>query len=114
MIEVGEGRYRVMLRSYDIGADQLLLITGGEEEHIGAATLIEKNSPLATLKKQGHKEHYISETIAQRVYDQTKKDLLVVCGIHINRATAEEIDILIDNAKTCVDLFLKKEMKNEK
>ena len=111
MIEVGEGRYRVILRSYDVGEDKLLLITGGEEEHIGAATLIERNATISTLIKEGHKEHFISESIAQRVYDNIKKDLLVVCGIHIDKASVEEIDILIDNAKTCVDLFLKKEMK---
>ena len=111
MIEVGEGRYRVILRSFDVGADQLLLITGGEEEHIGAATLMEKNSPLATLEKKGHKEHFLSQSIAKRVYENSKRDLLVVCGIHIDEASKEEINILVDNANACVDLFLQKEMK---
>ncbi|SFZ99032.1 Conserved protein [hydrothermal vent metagenome] len=111
MIEVGEGKYKVFLRSYDVGQDKLLIITGGEEEHIGAASLKEKDLPISTLKKKGHKEHHISEAIAQRIYDCIERDLLVVCGIHIDNATAKEIDILVDNANSCVDLFLNKEIR---
>ncbi len=39
------------------------------------------------------------------------KGLLVVCGMHIDHAGKEEIDILVDHAQTCVDIFLRS--KNE-
>jgi len=42
MISAGEGRYTVTLQSHKIGKDKLVIITGGEEEHIGSATLIEE------------------------------------------------------------------------
>ena len=35
MIKVGEGRYTVVLTSQAIGDDLLLVIKGGEKEHIG-------------------------------------------------------------------------------
>lgn len=38
MICIGEGRYRVILQYLHLGSDTLVTITGGEEEHIGAAT----------------------------------------------------------------------------
>ena len=41
MISAGEGKYTVRLESYNIGKDMLIVITGGEEDHIGSATLIE-------------------------------------------------------------------------
>lgn len=107
MISAGEGRYRVILNSHKIGKDRLFIITGGEEKHIGSATLIEEHSPLQTIRKRGHKDHIVSERMANMIYDKIGKDLLVVCGIHIDNASKEEIDILVENAQKCVNIFLK-------
>lgn len=107
MISAGEGRYTVRLESYNVGKDMLIVITGGEEDHIGSATLIEAKSHLQTMIKKGHQDHVISEKMANIIYDIIGKDLLVVCGIHIDDASKEEIDILVNNAQTCVDIFLK-------
>ena len=107
MIRAGEGRYSVRLESYNIGKDMLIVITGGEEDHIGAASLIEEKDHVQTIIKKGHQDHVISEKMANIIYDTIGKDLLVVCGIHIDDASKEEIDILMDNAQVCVDIFLK-------
>ncbi|HHO65869.1 MAG TPA: hypothetical protein ENJ71_05070 [Epsilonproteobacteria bacterium] len=107
MITGGEGRYRVSLESYVIGRDRLVIITGGEEEHIGSATLIESKDHLQTISKKGHQDHVISEKMANIIYDRIGNDLLVICGIHIDDASQEEIDMLVHNAQTCVDIFLK-------
>ncbi|RRS30579.1 MAG: hypothetical protein P794_06415 [Epsilonproteobacteria bacterium (ex Lamellibrachia satsuma)] len=107
MISAGEGRYSVRLTSYKIGNDRLVIITGGEEEHIGSATLIEAKGRLQTISKKGHKDHVISERMANMIYNTMGEDLLVICGIHIDNASKEEIDILVNNAQTCVNIFLK-------
>ena len=107
MISAGEGRYSVRLESYDIGKDMLIVITGGEEDHIGSATLIEAKGHLQTMIKKGHQDHVVSEKMANIIYDTIGKDLLVVCGIHIDDASKEEIDILVKHAQACVDTFLK-------
>ena len=107
MISAGEGRYTVRLESHNIGKDMLIVITGGEEDHIGSATLIEKRGHLQTMIKKGHQDHVVSEKMANIIYDTIGKDLLVVCGIHIDDTSKEEINILVDNAQTCVDIFLK-------
>jgi len=109
MISAGEGRYSVRLEFYNIGKDMLIVITGGEEEHIGSATLIESKGHLQTMIKKGHQDHVVSEKMANIIYDTIGKDLLVVCGIHIDDASKEEIDILVDNAQACVDRFIEKE-----
>ena len=106
MISAGEGRYTVTLKSHKIGKDMLVIITGGEEEHIGSATLIEEKGHLQTMIKKGHKDHIISEKMANIIYDKIGKDLLVICGIHIDDASKEEIDILVDNTQVCVDRLL--------
>ncbi len=107
MISAGEGRYRVHLESYAIGKDRLVIITGGEEEHMGSATLIEGKGHLQTMIKKGHQDHVISEKMANMIYDKMGEDLLVVCGIHIDDASKEEIEMLVHNAQACVDIFLK-------
>ncbi|UPT77782.1 hypothetical protein MN086_01235 [Sulfurovum sp. XGS-02] len=106
MISVGEGRYSVRLKSHKIGKDRLVIITGGEEEHIGSATLIESKRHLKTMIKNGHKDHIVSEKTANIIYDRMGEDLLVICGIHIDDASKEEIDILVRNATACVEKFL--------
>ena len=45
--------------------------------------------------------------MASIIYDKMKKDILVICGIHIDDATDKEIDILVNNAQKCVDIFLR-------
>ena len=107
MIHAGEGRYQVTLEFFEIGNDQLVIITGGEEVHIGSATLAEGKQGLQTIGKKGHKDYVISEKMARIIYDTIEKDLLVVCGIHIENASKEEINLLIGNAQKCVDIFLK-------
>ena len=106
MISAGEGRYTVRLESYNVGKDMLIVIRGGEEDHIGSATLIEERGHLQTIIKKGHQDHVVSEKMANIIYDTIGEDLLVVCGIHINNASKEEIDILVSNAQECVSRFL--------
>jgi len=107
MISAGEGRYTVRLESYNVGKDMLIVITGGEKDHIGSATLIEAKGHLQTIIKKGHQDHVVSEKMANIIYDTIGKDLLVVCGIHIDDASKEEINILVDNVQACVNTFLK-------
>lgn len=115
MIRAGEGRYAVALECHKIGKDMLVVITGGEEEHIGSATLIEAKDHLQTMIKKDHKDHIVSEKMANIIYDKIGKDLLVICGIHIEDASKKEIDILVRNAKECVAQFLlTQEEKDEK
>jgi len=107
MIRVGKGRYGVTLEHYQIGKDRLIIIKGGEEEHIGAVTLIEERCCLHTIRKRGHRDDIISERMAKIIYNSIEDDILVICGIHIDDATKDEIDILVNNAQECVDIFLK-------
>jgi len=107
MISAGEGRYTVRLESHNVGKDMLIIITGGEKDHIGSATLMESKGHLQTMIKKGHQDHVISEKMANIIYDTIEKDLLVVCGIHIDNASKEEIDMLVGNAQACVNIFLK-------
>jgi hypothetical protein len=102
---VGEGRYKVALRCLRIGRDLLFIITSVKEGHIGAVTLGEKRG-LQTVGKQGHRDDVVSQSVAEILYAVLGEDIAVVCGIHIDHATREEIEILVANAQQCAKMYL--------
>lgn len=104
MLSCGEGRCEVHLRHFEIGNDCLIIITGGDE-HIGAVSLLE-NGHLSTIGKKGHKDDIISNMVISTIYDSLKKDVAVLCGIHIDDATKEEIGTITQNVQSCVEEFL--------
>jgi hypothetical protein len=105
MVCYGEDKHMITLTHLFIGDDLLVIITGGDE-HIGGVSLLENNS-FSTISKKDHKDTIISKMVAPTIYDAIKKDVLVVCGIHLDDATKEDIDILIENTQQCVEEFLK-------
>ncbi|AEF96768.1 prenylated flavin chaperone LpdD [Methanotorris igneus] len=106
MIVVEEGRYGVFLKHIKVGDDLVVIIGGGEKEHIGSVSLMD--GKLKTINRDNHKDYVISEYAAKLIYEKIKKPVLVICGIHIDNAKKEEIDILVNNAKKCIELFLMK------
>ena len=105
MVYYGSGKYIITLKHLFLGNDLLVIITGGDA-HIGGVSLIE-NDILSTISKQNHKDTVISKIVASIIFNDLKKDVLVICGIHIDDITKDEIDILINNTKNCVKQFLK-------
>jgi len=114
MITVGRGRYAVHLEAYSVGNDRLVVITGGEKVHIGSASLAEAGQEVQTISKKGHKDHVVSEQVASFIYYRMKRDTLVVCGIHIDHASPEEIGLLVKNAQQCVTMYLRRNNERER
>ncbi len=101
----GKGKYKISLTHSFIGKDLLVIITGGVS-HIGAVSLSEKDK-ISTVCKKLHKDDIITSKVAPLIYDSLGVDTLVVCGIHLDNATKNDIKILVKNAKKCVNKFLK-------
>jgi len=102
---VGVGRYAVELRCYLIGRDRLFIITSTKEGHIGAVTLAEKRG-MQTVCRLGHRDDIVSQSIAEVLHLALGEDITVVCGIHIDHATREEIQTLVANAQQCATNYL--------
>ena len=103
-LSFGKNRYKIDFQYCNIGDDLLIVVTGGDE-HIGAVSLMDNNN-YSSLSKIGHKDEIISKFVAHSISTLFKKDIVVVCGIHINDATEEDIVILMQNANSCVKKFL--------
>jgi hypothetical protein len=105
LLSVGEGRYEIELRVYPIGSERLFVITSAKEGHIGAVTIREKTG-LQSIGRQGHRDDVVSERVAEMLHAGLGEDITVVCGIHIDHATKEEIALLVANAQQCAIQYM--------
>jgi hypothetical protein len=106
LLSVGEGKYCIELKCLYIGRDRLFILTNAKGGHIGAVTLAEKKG-LQTVCKSGHRDDVVSQSVAEILVAALGEDIAVVCGIHIDHATKEEIETLVVNAQQCATHYLK-------
>jgi hypothetical protein len=96
-VSVGQGRTRVDLELYEVGAD-LLAVLGGAGAHIGAATLAERAadapSTLSTLTAIGHREAELTLEFSNAVTSATGRRTLAIAGIHLDGITKPEIQAI--------------------
>lgn len=102
MMETGSGRSRISVEWRWIGGDLLVSVTGGEAPHIGAAALafLENGVPsVLPLQVPGHREGELACFCAETLCQAAECTVLVLCGIHIDKASREEIQQLCANAE---------------
>ena len=125
MMEIIEGKdkYKVKLVAIKSGEDLTVIISGGENPHIGTIAV---SIPRPSLKDSnkvsastsvftltGHKEDELSKQIAESITKITKKITVVIVGLHIEKATSQDIEHLIQNTQKAVDKLRRKLVKKE-
>ena len=111
MLEVGVGRSYVALTYQHIGDDLSVAITGGTRPHIGAVAFsyfVGNTISVQTLSAPNHKEAELAANAAREICQATGRAVLVSCGIHIDHAASEEIDVLCRHAKSLQTQLLSK------
>jgi len=68
---------------------------------------------LSSIKKTNHKDDTVTKQVAPFIYNKLDKDTLVICGIHLDNATKEDIDIVLSNTQECVDKFINMQRGNK-
>lgn len=102
----GEGKYRVFAEAIAAGDDLLVYLGGGEKPHIGGASYSEPSGQPVSFSIPRHKDYIVSHEVSEKICKMTGKRCLVVVGIHVDRASKEEIAILVRNALRCADLLV--------
>lgn len=72
-----------------------VLLAGGHRSHIGAISTAEPRETADTKVFPGHKDQYISAPWAERLAAQLGERVCVVCGIHYDDATKEQIEEIL-------------------
>jgi len=99
MITSGRGKYKVWLQRHDIGDDLVFFLGGGERSHIGGVVIAEPEKKIKAIRLTGHYDDMVLQPIAEAAYKKYKKKVVAVGGVHVDNATKQEIDILVENCK---------------
>lgn len=83
-----------------------VLLTGGCRSHIGAISTAEPGQTPETSVFPGHKDQFISEPWAMRLAEQTGQRACVVCGIHYDNATGEQIGAILKETEKLLESLL--------
>ncbi len=102
MITSGEGKYRVWLKQEQVGRDRLYIVGGGVP-HIGGCVVVEPGKKANIVKLGSHYDHVVLQPIAEKASEKYQVTAVAVGGIHIDNASKEEINILVNNCKELIE-----------
>ena len=99
MISLGEGKYKVWLKQKNIGNDKIYIIGGGEKSHIGGIVICEPGKKSNVIRLENHYDHILLKPIAERACRKYNVKVVAIGGIHIDNASKDEIDIILENCR---------------
>ena len=102
MITSGEGKYKVFLEQKKIGDDLVYILGGGEKSHIGGVIICEPNKSANVIRLEGHYDDIVLKPIAEEACKKYKTKVVAIGGVHVDDATKEEIDKLVENCRELV------------
>jgi gallate decarboxylase subunit D len=104
----GRGRHRVCANARLLGQDILISIWGGSLPHIGSVSITmprpgsQTQASVSTTSSvynfSGHKDEAVARKCAERISAACNRKTVAVAGIHIDRATSDDIKIILKNA----------------
>lgn len=110
-LKEGEGRLRVVLKATPLGEGILITIYNPGGAHIGAVALAEYDREsgrvsVSVLTRKGHKDDEVARKMAYTIAKGTEKPVCVVCGIHLDGITPEEVKGIVLYAEKLAKRFL--------
>jgi hypothetical protein len=111
-IDAGVAPYQVSAHCQYIGKDLHIVITGGEQPHVGAVavgTLSSDESDgihVALITVSGHKEDVVVEKAARRLTRQLGITVLVAAGMHWDEIDKKGIAQVVEHADQLTEKIL--------
>jgi hypothetical protein len=103
MITFGSGKYKVWLKHEKIGEDLVFFLGGGERSHIGGVVIAEPGKKVKAVRFTGHYDDIVLAPIAEAACKKYRTKVVAVGGMHVENATKQEIDLLVENCKKLVE-----------
>ena len=102
MITSGEGKYKVWLKQIEMGNDRIYILGGGEKSHLGSVIICEPGKEANVINFEGHYDYIILKSIAEEACKKYKTKTVALGGIHIDNASKDEIDKIVENCRSLV------------
>jgi hypothetical protein len=99
MITFGKGKYKVWLKHEKIGNDLVFFLGGGERSHIGGIVIAEPGKKVKAVRLTSHYDDIVLLPIAEEACKKYNTKVVAVGGVHVENATKEEINLLVENCK---------------
>lgn len=108
MIEIkkSKNKIQIVLKAIKMGDDLCIIITGGDKPHLGSVTLGEIKEKENTLSLKGHKEHFITSIVYNKLRKYYKGNIVVCAGMHIDNITKNEIDDIMSIVDNLIDSLI--------
>lgn len=109
-----KGRVSLQASLHMIGEeDWVIHLVGGEKPHVGAVAVarvrpsLEDESRISAstsvITAMGHKEDALAREMAETLAKMVKKNVVVLCGIHLSDISKEEIGCVHDGMEQIKD-----------
>jgi gallate decarboxylase subunit D len=95
-------RVAIEFASIPMGNDLCVVIAGGDAPHLGAVAVAQARPSLQDASKRsattsvitllGHKDDSVARTVANTLAAKLNKNVVVCCGIHVDRITRDELE----------------------
>ena len=93
---------KILLTKTECGIN--VLIAGGDFAHIGAVSIVDPQGEIFTKIFEGHKDHFVSEEWAEKLYEKFQVPVVVSAGIHYDNIDSTGIENVISEMKKALDL----------
>lgn len=103
-LQITEQEISINLEASWVGRDMNISIFGGDKGHIGAVAVSQARpslaDPLATSASTsvitlcGHKEDRLACSVAEQLAIEINGVVSVACGIHVDQASGEQIEVI--------------------
>jgi len=111
-ISYGEGKYEIIACFNAIGNDLVVLMGGGEKPHAGCVVMCEPDKSKGKVTTSvhtftTHRDELVAKPIAEALCKKTGSKVICICGIHVEKATKKEIELLVKNSEELGKKILK-------
>jgi hypothetical protein len=104
----GEGRLHVEARAITLNDGMVVVVSGGDSSHIGAVGIgvprpsqadpSKRSSTSSVFTLTGHQEDELAKYWAGKLAERLGSPVVVVAGIHIEKASQSEVAVLSANS----------------
>lgn len=114
----GKGKYKIRSIATVTSQGITVCLVGGQKPHVGAVSIgiprqslrdpskISVSSSVFTLT--GHKDDEIARPVSEKISKELNQVVVVVAGIHVDKATEEDIKRLTSNSMHAVEILVRK------
>lgn len=103
------GRIALTMQALPMGADYVVLLTGGAA-HVGAAALALPGAMTSVISARNHKDSEPASIISSFLADNLGCRVACICGIHLDLLTADELAsiraMITEMAKHLLELLI--------